>query len=792
MKISKTDDWKKIAPKPLLYCSLDIETTGFDPLTEEVLEVGFVFFEVGDKGFKVKEEWTQVFRPNKPVSPKILGLTGISKQELDIAPNFSSYRDFLQEKLGSAIIVGHNVGFDVRFLESHGLKFTGTLLDTLDLAQWLLPAHHSYNLENLMHYFKVAHTEAHRALADAKAAVRVLEKLLAQYAALPAAVKTKIENLVQPFDFPWKPLLKVSLTAKKTFSQTKTQIKLPVQKAEANLRFSLEPERFYNFPLFSDYVSVLLKKLGKLKKPSLLVVPQKEQVMSVWQRGLADSVFSPEDTFDPKRFEELCVKQTHTLEETKFLLKLLVWQFTNWQTKSLLDLNLTFFGGQFKSLVARNDFVVNSKAKIWICDTQTFLNLVENRVKIADRFTVVCGLSELETALSLGVSHRVSWGFVAYLLKSYYNPETQTGSENYKEVVKTALDEADLFFGLANALLKQQPAGFEYYKVIPSSYTSEAYQKVRQAAENYAKKLKSTGESLGARLLVETADHLLAFFEEVPNRVKWVELSESRCVFYDSPINLKETTQKLMEKLEEVCFVDSLPAVGVPELLLSRLGLESMKRVAILPSNFKNKAGGQGVLFDDSPVLHKVSCQLLGKTLTNAELRTYLELENLPAAALLPSPVQVREFHDQYYEAIQSYANLLSQNHSGGSSKLFRNFEIYPESVLLVTDKLVLRYLTEVSGRSLNKLTVKTLIIGRLPFEQYTHPYLEAVANTYERPFEQFSLPRAAFNLSRILGFFYTHQLKLVIIADPKVTKDYFLIFEDFLRNIPFFQVKKV
>lgn len=775
-----------------IYCSLDIETTGFDPLTEEVLEVGFVFFEAGSKGLKLKEEWTQVFRPNKPVSPKILGLTGISKQELDIAPNFSSYRDFLQQKLGSAIIVGHNVGFDVKFLESHGLKFAGVLLDTLDLAQWLLPAHHSYNLENLMHYFKVPHTEAHRALADAKAAVKVLEKLLARYATLPEAVKTEIENLVQPFDLPWKPLLKVSPTGKKTLNQAKTQIKHPVQKIEAHLRFSLAPERFYNFPLFSDYVLVLLKKLKKLKKPSLLVVPRKEQVMSAWQRGLADSVFLPEDTFDPSRLEELCAKQTHTLEEAKFLLKLLVWQATNWQTRSLLDLNLTFFGGQFKSLVARNDFIVDSKAKIWICDTQTFLNLVKSQIKVADRFTVVCGLSELETALGLGISHRVSWGFVTYLLKSYYNPETQTGSENYKEEVETALGEADLFFGLANALLKQQPAGFEYYKVVPGSYTSEAYQKVRRAAENYVKKLKSTGERLGARLLVETADHLLAFFEEAPNRVKWIELSDSRCVFYDSPINLKGTTQKLLEQLEEVCFVDSLPASGVPELFLSRLGLESMKRVTVLASNFENQMNGQGELFDDFPVLHKVSCQLLGKTLTSAELRTYLEPENLPAAALLSSPVQVREFHDQYYEAIQGYANLLSQNHSGGSSKLFRNFEIYPESVLLVTDKLVLRYLTEMSGRSLNKLTVKTLIIGRLPFEQYTHPYLEAVANTYEHPFEQFSLPRAAFNLSRILDFFYTHQLKLIVIADPKVAKDYFLIFEDFLRNIPRFQVKRV
>ena len=791
MKNSKAGRTEKVDSKPLLYCSLDIETTGFDPLTEEVLEVGFVFFEAASKGLKPREEWTQVFRPKKPVSPKILGLTGISQKELEAAPDFAEYRDFLQQKLGSAIIVGHNIAFDTKFLESHGLKFSGTLLDTLDLAQWLLPAHHSYNLENLMHYFKVPHTEAHRALADAKAALRVLEKLLGLYAALPDTLKLEIASLVEPFHFSWASLLGVCPPAKKLPGETKKTPK-SAARGEGELgRFTLAAAQFYNFPLFSDYTVTLLQKLKSLKKPSLLVVPRKEQVIAAWQNGLAESVFLPEDSFDPARLEELRVKKTHTVEEVKFLLKLLVWQATNWQTKSLADLNLTFFGGQFKSSVSRSDFLVSPEAKVWICDTQTFLSLVQSRVDAASRFGVICGLSELETALSLGVSHRVSWGFVAYLLKSYYNPETETGTLNYKEMVKTALAEADLFFGLANALLKQKPEGFEYYKVGPGSYSSEAYQKVGQAAGNYAAKLKVAGESLGAQLLVETANHLLAFFEETPNRVKWVELSESRCVFYDSPVNLKASVEQLVGKFKEICFADALPAAGVPELFLSRLGMEGLERVEITPPSLKHRIMGQGDLFAGLATRRKINCLLQSKTLTEAELKEYLSLEHLPAAALLASPLQVREFYERFYEEIQAYANILSQNHSGGSSKLFRNFGIYPESVLLATDKLVLKYLAEISGRSLDRLKVKTLVIGRLPFEQYTHPYLEAVANTYERPFEQFSLPRAVFNLSRILGFFYTSELKLVVIADPKIAKGYFGVFESLLKNTPSFKVRK-
>jgi DNA polymerase III alpha subunit (gram-positive type) len=78
-------------------------------------------------------------------------------------------------------------------LKGLGLSFQGPSIDTLELVQWLLPTHHSYNLENLMHYFKVPHQEAHRALADSKAAVRILEKLLIKYVSFPTKLKNNVK-----------------------------------------------------------------------------------------------------------------------------------------------------------------------------------------------------------------------------------------------------------------------------------------------------------------------------------------------------------------------------------------------------------------------------------------------------------------------------------------------------------------------------------------------------------------------------------------------------------------------
>jgi DNA polymerase III epsilon subunit-like protein len=192
--------------KEQIFCSLDLELTGFDPTIDEILEVGFVFFSVSDNGIAVHDQWSQIFRPSKTVRSKILALTGMNPQEIESAPLFSEYHDFIQEKLENAILVGHSIGVDIRFLEASGIRVRPEFVDTLDLVQFLLPTHHSYNLENLMHYFGIPHPEAHRALADARATVAVLEKLIKIFARLPQDIGQELLGHIRRGDFPWQDL----------------------------------------------------------------------------------------------------------------------------------------------------------------------------------------------------------------------------------------------------------------------------------------------------------------------------------------------------------------------------------------------------------------------------------------------------------------------------------------------------------------------------------------------------------------------------------------------------------
>lgn len=96
---------------------LDVETTGVDAKTDQVIELAMVPFEYSDDGrvFGVGEAFTGLQDPGRPLSPFIAGLTGLSDEQLrgqrigvDEVQSFVS---------GVSLVVAHNAGFDRPFFE---------------------------------------------------------------------------------------------------------------------------------------------------------------------------------------------------------------------------------------------------------------------------------------------------------------------------------------------------------------------------------------------------------------------------------------------------------------------------------------------------------------------------------------------------------------------------------------------------------------------------------------------------------------------------------------------------
>jgi ATP-dependent DNA helicase DinG len=171
--------------------ALDIETTGLDPTRDAVIEVGLVRFQ----GARIEDTWQSLINPGRPLPPFIVQLTGIDDAMVANAPRITSILNELQEKAGDLPVLGHNVGFDISFLQQQGLFHKNQLIDTYDLASVLLPDAGRYRLDALASALGVVPQQRHRALEDASTTHQVYLRLCNKVQQLPKGLLEEIVHL---------------------------------------------------------------------------------------------------------------------------------------------------------------------------------------------------------------------------------------------------------------------------------------------------------------------------------------------------------------------------------------------------------------------------------------------------------------------------------------------------------------------------------------------------------------------------------------------------------------------
>ena len=161
--------------------AVDLETTGFDPDTDRIIEIGAVRLQpTADGGLEAGERFATFVDPGAPLSGTIGRLTGITDAELSGAPSpaeaVSGFAAFAQD----AWIAGHNIAFDLGFLEREGFPPGSPRLDTAELASILIPGAPSYALQSLAADAGLDAGSAHRALDDALTCGALLAALLSR------------------------------------------------------------------------------------------------------------------------------------------------------------------------------------------------------------------------------------------------------------------------------------------------------------------------------------------------------------------------------------------------------------------------------------------------------------------------------------------------------------------------------------------------------------------------------------------------------------------------------------
>jgi ATP-dependent DNA helicase DinG len=176
------------------YVSLDLETTGLDPMRDAIIEIGALRFD----GDQVLETFSTFVNPGRKIPPFVTELTGITNADVEGAPGGRQATYRLAEFVGRDPVVGHNIGFDLAFLRQHNVLRGNPSIDTFDLAGILVPHAGRYSLANLVHELAIDLPEqTHRALDDAVMAHALYMALMGRAAQLPQQMLQEIVQLGQ-------------------------------------------------------------------------------------------------------------------------------------------------------------------------------------------------------------------------------------------------------------------------------------------------------------------------------------------------------------------------------------------------------------------------------------------------------------------------------------------------------------------------------------------------------------------------------------------------------------------
>ena len=177
--------------------AIDIETTGLDPFGDAIIEIGAVRF----SGARVEGEWTTLINPGRPIPSFITQLTGISNEMVRNAPPLKAVLQDLVDFVGDSPVLGHNVRFDLSFLQRSKILLENPVIDTYEMASVLMPTASRYNLGALGQQMGVMLPATHRALDDARVTHAIYVRMYEMGQELPTGLIAEFVRLSEIFSW---------------------------------------------------------------------------------------------------------------------------------------------------------------------------------------------------------------------------------------------------------------------------------------------------------------------------------------------------------------------------------------------------------------------------------------------------------------------------------------------------------------------------------------------------------------------------------------------------------------
>lgn len=318
------------------YIGLDLETTGLNAENDKIIEIAAILFD--DE--KIIDSLSTTINPEVPIPKNITQITGITDSEVSVAPTINQIEEEFKTFISTYPLVGHNVQFDINFLEANGFNLKeNPVLDTFHIASLLMSGEKSLSLEVITDKLGFSHESAHRAYDDTKACVELFWYFQKEIEKLPEETKKFINYILSKSKHELKSLLYTdNLEAIKDIQaetldtlKSKFQINIDPKFKEATTDINETNINVIDDQAFLVKIEDYIKEFSEKAKKQIIIYDESLKSKKHLETYLNEQNISHNFLEEPKCFLSVqsllnfLNKPNFSRTEAHVLIKLLVW-----------------------------------------------------------------------------------------------------------------------------------------------------------------------------------------------------------------------------------------------------------------------------------------------------------------------------------------------------------------------------------------------------------------------------------------------------------------------------------
>lgn len=315
----------KLPDLPLVI--LDTETTGFLPKVNRVIEYAHVVIRDG----KTTDTCEELFSIDGEIPDVVRVLTRITGKDLAGKPKMEERNAEILKRIGEdTLIVGQNVGFDLKMLRGEGIDLTERpWIDTSMLASLVFPELESYSLGYVSSVLNLNHEPVHRALGDVRATMELLGKCWERILELPEEFRDDFVTILKKSSPGYRMLAEVLPKATKKKSPEWLKVPTYVKQPQVTTSIKLpdvaaDTVNLLEEPLEPTFLEQIIRGAVEEKGKSHWIAV-KNLTATVRHLHIPDGVrvlLPPNHLLDPEAVDALEAQETFTADEATLLLKL--------------------------------------------------------------------------------------------------------------------------------------------------------------------------------------------------------------------------------------------------------------------------------------------------------------------------------------------------------------------------------------------------------------------------------------------------------------------------------------